>query len=175
MAITFNPQIKMASSVSFKQNNDIKAETPPATTPPALAEDVVQKQTEIPKKNGLADFSSKIAYAWINATEMTKGVVSGIFAGAAAGTAVAGTDWLVSGLKETFNPRESAVLTSWLERFKTMFKHPTKVLGVVGKIVAPIVAVAFFAGNIISARLNANKKTANVDHQLYTNHRADQK
>jgi len=211
MAITFNPQMKMASRVSFKQNEDTKVATPPADTAPTKtpppAVDVVQKQEEAPKQKGVSNFASKVAYGWINATKMTKGALLGIFAGATAGTAVAGADWLVSGTKKAFKAAkveeivkdvakdaakvEDEVVSKNAEKLekvvvkfkfakfasgvKTMFKHPTKVLGAVGKFAAPAVALAVFAGNVISARLDVNKKTANVDHQLYTNHRADKK
>ena len=46
-------------------------------------------------------------------------------------------------------------------------------MGKVGKVVEPIVSALVFAGCLVSARLKANKRTANVDHQLYTNHRAE--
>jgi len=172
MAITFNPQVKLASNVSFREGEKAAVTTAPATTPtpPAAAE----KQPIAPKKHGLANFATKVSYAWISTTGMTAGFFKGIFAGAAAGTAVAGADWLVSGLQKAFKPSESIVLTSTAKRLANMFKHPTSVLGAFGKVVAPIVAVAFLAGNLVTARLRVNEKESSMDHKLRTGHDASE-
>ena len=55
--------------------------------------------------------------------------------------------------------------------FTEALKHPMKSLGKYGKFIAPAVAVATFALDVISAKLHANKRTADVDHELKTGHR----
>ena len=166
MAITFNPQINYSERPSF--GNDSLAENALALTSTKTAS--VTQPTQAPKKT-VKGFIAKIAYAWVNLVEGTKGIVSGLLAGFAAGTFVAGADWLISGLKKTFKSGEGEVLASKFERFKDMFKHPRAQLGKFGKIVAPIVAVGVLVTHLISARLKANQRTANVDHMLYEGHR----
>ena len=172
MAITFNPQINYSKRTSANQSfgDAPLAENALAATPPPTQTAPSAQPTQAPKRTAKG-FIAKVAYAWVNLVEGTKGIVSGLLAGFAAGTTVAGADWLISGLKKTFKPGEGAVLTSKLERFKDMFKHPKAQLGKFGKIGAPIIAVGVLAAHLISARLKANQRTANVDHMLYEGHR----
>ena len=149
MAVTFNPQLKMTSNVAFKQSET-------ATAKPSAAPLITPAKPE-EKQPAVANFASKVAYAWINLTENAKGIVKGAFAAAFVGTTIAGVDTIISGVNK--------------KAYKEIFTKPTKAMGPVGKVVAPIVSAAVFAGYLVSARLKANKKTANVDHQLYTNHR----
>ena len=157
MAITFNPQLKMTSNVTFKRGETSNAKTAESGNTPintAISTPVNPKE----KKSAMANFASKVAYGWINLSESVKGTVKGAFAAAVVGTTIAGVDTVISGVKK--------------KEYKAIFTNPTKAMGTVGKVVAPIVSAAVFAGYVVSARLNANKRTANVDHQLYTNHRA---
>ncbi|MFA7658226.1 MAG: hypothetical protein WCY19_02210 [Candidatus Gastranaerophilaceae bacterium] len=161
MVITFNPKINYSQKASFGEGQPTGATAP--------AEQTVQPAEKT--KTTAKGFIAKTAYAWVNLAEGTKGVIKGLFAGFITGTAIAGADWLVSGLKNVFKPNQSIVLTSKFERFKNMFKHPKAQLGKYGKIVAPIFAGLVLVGNLIAARLKANKRTANVDHMLYEGHR----
>lgn len=160
MAISFNPQIKFTSETAIKKDSSAQ----PAATQPAQAPS--SPIVETPKKAPVRGFISKLAYAWINLSEGARGVVNGLVSGAIVGTIVGGSDWLVSGLKKAASSKNDF-------KFADMFKHPTKALSKVGKIYAPIMAGTFFVTNLILAKLEANKRTANVDHQLYTNHRAN--
>lgn len=153
MAITLNPQITRASSVSFKQG-EAKQDAPAKVTTGSPAAEI---KPAVKKKAGLTDFASKTAYAWINLSEMTKGIAKGAVGFALTGTAIAGVDALISGINK--------------KAYKQIFTHPTKVMGVVGKVLAPVAGAMVFAGHMISTRLKINKKTADVDHKLYTNHR----
>lgn len=152
MAVTFNPQLKMNSNIAFKQSD---AKT--ATTQPPKSEQISTTVNPKEKEHKVANFASKVAYAWINLAETTKGIVKGAFTAAIVGTTIAAADTVVSGFKK--------------KTYGAIFTKPTKTMGKVGKIVAPLVSAAVFAGYVVAARLNANKRTANVDHQLYTNHR----
>lgn len=161
MAITFNPQV-MASKVSFKGETKpaaAPAETPAAPAAPAIAEK--------PKGSKMANFASKVSYAWINTAENVKGFVKGVLAAVITGTAIAGLDAVITGINK--------VKTGELEKYSQILKESTKAMGVVGKVVAPGVGALILGGYMVSARLNANKRTANVDHQLYTGHRAEKK
>lgn len=160
MAINLIPQVKFTSQVAFKQKE--------SATKPDAATTQQEQSVSTDSKPGAKGFIAKIAYAWINATEMTKGFFGGLFTGGFVGTTIAAGDWLVSGLKKTGKKQAKGV-----EKFKfsQMFKKPTSALSKVGKIYAPIVAGVIFVGSLISARLKANQRTSNVDHQLKTGHR----
>ena len=150
MAITFNPQATISSNIAFKQNPNVPA-------PQAGPTSTTQQE---PVKKPVTGFLAKMAYAWINLSEGAKGVVKGVIGGLAVGTLIAGVDKMASLFKKIDG-------VTFLDKIK----HPTKGLSKYGRVIAPIAAGAVFIANIISARLTANKKTANVDHQLYAGHR----
>ena len=50
-------------------------------------------------------------------------------------------------------------------------KHPLKAVGKSGKIMAGIGAGAVLAYQLITGKLEANQKTAVIDHKMYTGHR----
>jgi len=160
MTISFNPQVKLSSGVSFKQ--DPAAAAPTFTEQPPVAGQVAAQ----PKPSGVKGFFAGISYAWINLTEDVQGAFKGVFAGFVTGTAIAGVDGLVSGAKK-IGRKELKIGEA--------FRHPTRALGKVGKFLAPLAGLAVLVGFIIKARLTANLKTANVDHALNTGHRAENK
>jgi len=161
MAISFNPQIKFTSEIATKKSDNSQVATKPAETqtPQAAAAPV--------KKTPVRNFFANIAYAWVNLSEGAKGVVNGLLAGGIAGTILGAGDWLITGAKRSF---AKAGTLNKIEGFG-MFTHPKTALSKVGKVWAPVTAAALFLSNMIMARLDANKRTANVDHQLYTGHR----
>ena len=153
MVVNLNPQIAISSKPAFKQNVNTSFTADNSTTAPQSA----------PAQKPVTGFLSKVAYAWINLSEGTKGVIKGILGGFAVGTTIAAIDKFKSLFKKTEG-------VTFLQKLN-VFKNPTKGLGKLGKVVAPIAAGVVFIANIISARLTANKRTANVDHQLYEGHR----
>lgn len=157
MAITLNPQLKMTSNIAFKQGEGAPAAATPVQSP-AVSTVPTAVEKEAPKKHKVANAASNMAYAWINMTEGVKGVAKGVVAGALVGTGIAAADTVISGIGK--------------KAYKQIFTAPAKAMGAVGKFVAPVVSLLVLGGYMIAAKLNANKKTANVDHQLYTNHRA---
>ncbi len=150
MPISFNPQVNFSQKTSFKEAPASTA-TKPAQQP--VSENVVAQK---PKKT-FKGFLANIAYFWVNMAEATKGVLSGLIAAGITGTAIAGVDTIVSGINK--------------KAFFKGIRHPKTVMGVFGKVIAPVVAVGVFAGNLIAARLRANQRTAKVDHALYEGHR----
>jgi len=158
MVVTFNPQL-MATRVPFGETPASAVNTNVAATT-AVTTAVAEKQPE--KGPKIANFASKVSYAWINTTENIKGFFKGAFMAAVTGTVIAGVDAVITGLNKAGAKKIA---------YKEIFTQPTKAMGAVGKIVAPLVSALVLGGYLVSARLNANKRTANVDHQLYTNHR----
>ena len=150
MAITFNPQTTISSNLAFKQNTNVSAPQADSTS----------TAPQEPAKKPVTGFLAKMAYAWINLSEGTKGVVKGAIGGLAVGTLIAGVDKTAS-LFKTIDGMT----------FLDKIKHPTKGLSKYGRVIAPIAAGVVFIANVVSARLTANKRTANVDQQLYTGHR----
>lgn len=158
MAITFNPNVNYSPKIAFQAD---KLDLSASNSLSAVASEAVKANTEQPQKQKKGFFAS-IAYAWVNFIEGTKGIVKGLVAGALTGTAVAGTDWIVSGYKK--HARKEIKFAEMFNRKKAMSKK--------GKILAPVSAALVFVGYLISARLKANKRTANVDHMLYDGHRS---
>lgn len=147
MPVTFNPQI--VRSLTTSQNTPFKGdEIVTQSEIQAIANgdglQVNDQQTDNKPKGILA----KVAYAWINFSEGTKGILKGLFYGGLAGGVLYGGDKIVSRMKE-------------------------KPVGKVGKILAPVVGAIILAYHIIMARLTANQRTANVDHMLYDGHRGE--
>lgn len=164
MAISFNPQIKFTSEAALKKDNSSKQAASSSTS--ASAETKAPQQDTAPvKKTPVRNFFANIAYGWINLSEGVRGVANGLLSGVLTGTMLGAGDWLITGIKR-LNKNHLEHIT-----FKQMFTKPKSALSKVGKYWAPAAAVAMFASNLIMARLDANKRTANVDHQLYTGHR----
>lgn len=155
MPVTLNPQLKYG--VSFKENlaqKNMQEQT--VAAPPAQTSTATSAQ---PKPSLIKRMIAKIAYGWINLSEFARGLTAGVIVGGITGTGLAAADLLVSGVK---NIKDLG--------FKQAFK-PSNSLGKVGKILAPITSLVVLVGFMINAKLNANKRTANVDHAIYTGHR----
>lgn len=149
MPVTLNPQIKHSlmpaqnkpQIMSFGGDNFDSPEQIQA----AVNEDALEINDQEPN-NKPKGIIAKVAYAWINFSEGTKGILKGLFYGGLTGGVIAGGDKIVSKFKK-------------------------KPMGKIGKILAPIAGVVVFAYQFIMARLTANQRTANVDHMLYDGHR----
>lgn len=150
MPISFNPQVNFSQKTSFRDASAQPAENP--------SQQAVVPNTVAPKpKKTFKGFLANVSYFWVNMAEATKGVLSGLVAAGITGTVIAGIDTVVSGINK--------------KSFFNGLRHPKTVMGVFGKVIAPVAAVGVFAGNLIAARLRANQRTAKVDHALYEGHR----
>ena len=91
-------------------------------------------------------------------SKQLKGSAYGLLSGAA----VLGGSWLFGALPRGFRKGGS---------LKDVCTHPLKNIGTKSKVVAALVTLAVGSYHIVAAKLKANQKTANVDHQLKTGHR----
>lgn len=168
MTITINPNLNYTNKIAFREgenkslidnnvSNDALSKT--ATTEKPVVSSVDNKSV---KPRG---FLSKVAYAWVNATEGVKGLLKGLFYGFLTGTVVAGIATVKNGIK-IFNTKPRP------EGFNLLsILNPKKSLGKSGRRWSWAAAGVVAAAHLVIAKLKANKRTANVDHMLYDGHR----
>ena len=152
--------VNSISNISFsaKQLDNGKVTNPKEKAPqPSVNAPLVQNKNEYKGFNG---FVAKCANFYLNTTTVTGGVFKGIFDGLAVGTGIAAVNTIYR--------------ACFVENVKFLdaLMHPTRALGKIGKVVAPIVATLVMGVDIVSSVLRANKKTADVDHELRTGHRS---
>ncbi len=164
MEIGFNPVVSFRAA---ETNNTAK----PVNIPPSSSnlQDSVelstkQQEKKEEKKRPFRNFIANVAKFFATTTEMVKGTVKGTAYGLTTGAAILTGGWLFGALPSGFRKGGS---------LKEVCKHPLKSIGTKSKIIAGVAAFAVGAYHVIAAKLKANQKTANVDHQLKTGHRAE--
>lgn len=95
--------------------------------------------------------------------QMVKSSLQGVFYGALTGIGVLGGSWLFNSLPKAFS-KEGPTL-------KNTLAHPLKNIPKSGKIMAGIGATAVLAYQVVKGKLEANQKTAVIDHKMKTGHR----
>jgi hypothetical protein len=148
------------TSPAFRAANEAKNNA--ATT--ATIEQTQLITQESPKRK----FSLRMGLAnlWKSATvanQMANATAKGLFYGAGTGVFLLAGYWL-------FKPLPKA-LTKEGPTLKETILHPLKHIGKSGKIIAGVGAGIVLAYNIIIGRLEANQKTAVIDHKLKIGHR----
>ncbi len=121
-------------------------------------------QKEEPKKK--ATFKEKIANIWkfFSVTDkMVGSTMKGLIYGALTGGVLAGGAWVFRALPKAF--------TKGGPGFLELVKHPLKHIGKAGKIIAGVGAACVLAYNVVMGKLEANQKTAVIDHKMKTGHR----
>lgn len=111
-------------------------------------------------------FKDRIANIWkffAATNQMVKSSLKGLFYGALTGIGVLGSSWLFNSLPKAF-AKEGPTL-------KNTISHPLKNISKSGKIMAGIGAGTVLAYQVLKGKLNANQKTANIDHKMKTGHR----
>lgn len=164
MAVCFNSNVSFrADAAAFsKAENTENIAVQNAVSAPSYPNDAVEVAKKQKKKRySFKDFIADTAKFFVTTTEMVKGTFKGIFYGAAAGASVFGASWLFGTLPKAFG---NGVL-------KEALKSPLKSIGKNSKITAGLAALGICAYHVIAAKLKANQRTANVDHQLKTGHR----
>lgn len=128
----------------------------------ALKTDVPVNKTE--KKTTTA--KEKVANIWkffSTADKMVGAVIKGTIYGALTGTALVGGAWMFRALPKAF--------TKGGPKFVEVFKHPLKHIGKAGKIIAGLGTATVFGYHVVAGKLDANQRTAVIDHKLKTGHR----
>lgn len=161
MKINFNPSVSFRkndqTSISNSVTKDENVKDVSAADLP-IAEPELNPQHKNIFKEAIAD----IAKFFTSTNEMTKGSIKAAAYGFIAGTAVAGWKWVTKALPKAFSKNGS---------LKEVIKHPAKSIGWKANLLAGTAALGVASYQIIKAKLTANKKTADIDHQLYTGHR----
>lgn len=159
MPIMVISNLNSHNKIAF-QNQNVNLAKPDADKKNKITEPSKQQ----PKKStGIRGVAAGVSYAWINLTEGIKGLVKGAWYGFLAGTLTAG----ISAHFSAKNRIKKGEKIGLLERYKP--KNMTKTT----KVLSWAVAGAILVWNLILAKMRANQKTANVDHALYTGHRAE--
>lgn len=182
MTIIINPKINSINTVAFKgiEQSDANSHERAQNLVSARASQAIREthsqaygqpygqpgsQTySTPYKeqsSGIKGAVASTAYAWVNVTEAIKGILKGTIYGFLTGTAVAGFDLIKSGTKK-YKKGQIHFSELW-NRKKAMSKT--------GKVLSFVAAGLVFVGHLVNAKLNINKRTANVDHMLYSGHR----
>jgi len=115
---------------------------------------------EAKQKKGFKGFIAAVAKAYTNTTEMVKGTFKGIVYGAMTGLGLLAGGWLLGPFANAFKKGNP---------FKETIKKP---VGTKAKVVAGLGTAGVAVYHVVKARLKANQKTSNVDHQLRTGHRS---
>lgn len=110
-------------------------------------------------KNRISNFWKRVKAAATIANATGKGVLYG----AATGTALLGGSWLFKSLP--------AALTKEGPTLWNTIRHPLKHIGTSGKVIAAIGSAIVLGYHIVKGKLDANQKTAVIDHKLKTGHR----
>lgn len=108
----------------------------------------------------------KVANVWkffSTADKMVGSVIKGAIYGVLTGAVLSGGAWLFRALPKAF--------TKGGPKFVEVFKHPLKHMGKAGKVIAGLGTAAVFAYHVVAGKLEANQRTAVIDHKLKTGHR----
>ncbi len=156
--------IKIIPSVSFRASDTVVAKGSAQSNQQVTNNTGVSGTNSQPvrSKKTIKDRIADIAKFYTVAGEMTKGTFKAIAYGFLAGTAVAGWAWMTKTLPQAFSKGSSV---------KSVFANPAKSIGWKSNLLAGTAALAVAAYQLVKAKLKANQRTANVDHQLYTGHR----
>lgn len=122
-----------------------------------------QQNTRVKQPSKFINGISNIAKFFASFSEMTKGIVKGIFYGATTAAATLGGFWVFGAFPKA--------ISNGKEALKDVLQHPYKNTPKAGKAVAGILAAGVLATHVIKGILNMNERTANVDHKLKTGHR----
>ena len=164
MAVCFNSNVSFrADSAEFsKAENTENITVKNAASAPSYPNDAVEIAKKQKKKRySFKDFIADTAKFFVTTTEMVKGTFKGIVYGLTVGVSVLGVSLLFGTLPKAF--RNGTL--------KEALKSPIKSMGTKSKVLAGAAALGIGTYHFIAAKLKANQRTANVDHQLKTGHR----
>lgn len=159
MEVSFNPYF--CAKPEIKSNNAERPAVDMTQKADAVELSTQQEEKKI-KKHPFRNFIANVAKFFATTTEMVSGTFKGVGYGAATGGSILGVSWLFGALPKGFRKGGS---------LKEVCKNPIKSISTKSKVIAGIAAVGVLAAHIVVAKLNANQKTANIDHQLKVGHR----
>ena len=126
----------------------------------------VQQNSQQVNPKQKTTLKEKFANVWkffTNLGQMTKATLYGIGYGAATAATLLAGSWFFNTLPKAFSKEGP--------KFSQVFRHPISNISKSGKVIAGIGAAMVFAYHLVVGRLNANQKTAVIDHKLHVGHR----
>ena len=131
-----------------------------------LAKFVTKQGKKATNNENKTSIKEKFANVWKffrTMNTMIGATFKGLFYGAMTGAATLGLSWVFNSLPQAF-AKEGP-------KFVNVLTKPLKYIPKSGKIIAAITGLAVLATNLVMGKLKANKRTADVDHQLNVGHR----
>ena len=125
------------------------------------AADLFKRRGEKPKT--LKERGADVWKFFASANAFTQAIVKGLAYGVATGAAILAGSWLFNTLPKAF--------TKEGPKFAEILKHPIKHINKSGKVLASIGTVLVAGYHAVKGKLDANQRTANIDHKLKTGHR----
>lgn len=171
LKVGFNPTVSFKAGEEIQSGNkredqnfttgEIKESIPDSFE--NSMEEVAQNLPEMKKPKNLRDGAANVWKFFTVANQMANSALKGLFYGAMTGAAFLSGSWLFKSLPNAFK-KEGPTLKSTLI-------HPLKNIGKSGKILAGVASGVVLAYQLIAGKLEANQKTAVIDHKLKVGHR----
>ena len=171
LKVGFNPSVSFKageeiSSETKKENQNFTTEEIKEVVPDSFEnsmEEAAQNLPDMKKPKTLRAGAANVWKFFTVANQMANSALKGLFYGAVTGVAFLSGSWLFKSLPNAFK-KEGPTL-------KNTLIHPLKNIGKSGKILAGVASAAVLAYQLIAGKLEANQKTAVIDHKMYTGHR----
>lgn len=170
LKVGFNP------TLSFRAGEEIQPEIKEKTNTTAgeikdtisdsfenSMEEAAQNLPDMKKPKTLKEGAANVWKFFTVANQMANSALKGLFYGAITGVTFLTGSWLFKSLPNAFK-KEGPTL-------KNTLLHPLKNIGKSGKIIAGVASGAVLAYQLVAGKLDANQKTAVIDHKLKVGHR----
>lgn len=136
----------------------------------SLAQDSIQidgqnnnNASEKKKGRGINEGIANVWKFFSVTNQMANSALKGILYGAVTGVAFLGGSWLFATMPKAFSKGGPKL---W-----EVVRHPLKNMPKSGKIISGIASAAVLAYQLVAGKLQANQKTAVIDHKLKVGHR----
>lgn len=156
-------RLDMQSLSSFiPQQNKNSAEKP-------LKDETVLSESEksVPNvsspKRSWREGTAGIWKFFASTNQLAQGYVKGLFFGVATGMSLLAGSWFFDSLPKAF--------TKGGPKLSETILHPIKYIGTAGKVIAGLGTVFVMAYHAVKGHLNANQRTADIDHKMKVGHR----
>lgn len=161
MKVTFNPVVNFKANEGFKNTNavDANGKAFESFTPPKYNIATSEKSRERGFKDGVADIWKFFSVA----NQMANSALKGLFYGALTGITFLTGSWFFKSLPSAFEKQGPKLSETIL--------HPLKHISKPSKFIAGIASAAVLAYQLIVGKMDANQKTAVIDHKLHVGHR----
>ena len=128
------------------------------------SKDAFLKTEEVePKEVSLTERFANVWKFFSTVKQMVGSVAKGIVYGVASTGAVLAGFWTFGALPRALKKEGPKIMDT--------IRHPIKHISKTGKVLSAIAGVGVFAYNFITGKLEANQKTAVIDHKLKVGHR----